>query len=71
MLVILHLISFSYILVGATLHNNSTQHYTAAYLKGDAWMFYDGKLKPPHTHPLTADVLMGSLVEHVLYIKEQ
>ena len=61
---------FSYELIGVTLHNSFKRHYTLAYMKNGQWFYYDGQLKPPHTQPLTAEIIQGSVTQHVLFVRQ-
>ena len=57
---------FSYELIGVTLHK---RHYKLAYMKDGQWCYYDGQLKPPHTQPLTAEIIQGSVTQHVMSVR--
>ena len=52
------------------LHNSFKRHYTLAYMKGRQWFYYDGQLKPPHTQPLTAEIIQGLVTQHVLFVRQ-
>ena len=56
---------FSYELIGVTLHNSFKRHSTLPYMKDRQWLYYDDQLKPPHTQPLTAEIIQGSVNQHV------
>ena len=60
---------FSYELIGVTLPNSFKRHYTLAYMKDGQWLYYDGQLKPPHTQPLTAEIIQGSVTQHALFVR--
>ena len=34
-------------------------------MKDGQWLYYDGQLKPPNTQPLTAEIIQGSITQHV------
>ena len=56
---------FSYELIGVTLHNSFKRHSTLPYMKDRQWLYYDDQLKPPHTQPLTAEIIQGLVNQHV------
>ena len=56
---------FSYEFIGVTLHNSFKRHYTLPYMKDRQWLYYDDQLKPPHTQSLTAEIIQGSVNQHV------
>ena len=60
----------SYELIGVKLHNSFKRHYMLAYMKDGQWLYYDGPLKPPHTQPLTAAFIQGSVTQHVLFVRQ-
>ena len=60
----------SYELIGVTLHNSFKRHYTLAYMKDGQWFYYDGQLKPPHTQSLTAEIIQGSITQHILFVRQ-
>ena len=39
-------------------------------MKNGQWFYYDGQLKPPHTQPLTAEIIQGSVTQHVLFVRQ-
>ena len=39
-------------------------------MKDGQWLYYDGQLKPPHTQPLTAENIQGSVTQHVLFARQ-
>ena len=61
---------FSHDLIGVTLHNSFKRHYTLAHMKDGQWLCYDGQLKPPYTEPLTAEIIQGSVTQHVLFVRQ-
>ena len=61
---------FSYEHIGVTLHNSFKHHYTLEYMKDGQWFYLDGQLKAPHTQPLTAEIIQGSVTQHVLFVRQ-
>ena len=39
-------------------------------MKGKQWLYCDGQLEVPHTHPLTAKIVPGSVTQHVLLVRQ-
>ena len=39
------------------------------YMKDGQWFYLDGQLKAPHTQPLTAEIIQGSVTQHVLFVR--
>ena len=60
---------FSYELIGVTLHNSFKRHYIAC-MKDGQWLYYDGQLNTPNTQPLTAEIIQGSVTQHVLFVRQ-
>ena len=64
----LMVVFFTYKLIGVTSHNSFKRHYTLAYMIGGQCLYYDGQLKPPHTQPLTVEIIQGSVTQHILIV---
>ena len=39
-------------------------------MKYGQWLYYDGQLKPPYTQSLTAEIIQGSVTQHVLFVRQ-
>ena len=39
-------------------------------MKDGQWFYLDGQLKAPHTQPLTAEIIQGSVTQHVLFVRQ-